>query len=147
MNRFVEAYLKSEANSSPRRRFRAEKIPELNCFGKIVHFVAVFPINPDIFDAHVTVVMGFLQRTENSSVIDGVLLEGCLQAAFPRAAGMEVGGMRDQRFNGAVRKSAAGEVRVVECQCQAGHPVHQTQRLFRFRNDRTYVGLDADTIR
>src|SRR5262245_51729310 len=46
----------------PRRHVRAEKVPEQDGFREVVHFIAVFPIHPHIFDANITPIVGLLHR-------------------------------------------------------------------------------------
>src|SRR5437016_2133586 len=130
--------------SSYTRHFRTEEVAESDRLGKIVHFVAVLPIDPHVLNADVAPVVRLLHRAKDSGVVDRVLLERGLQPTLARAAGMEVRGVRDQRFHSAVRHPAAGEMRVVECKGQAGHAAHKTKRLFRLRHDGTHVGLDAE---
>src|ERR1051326_8963002 len=53
----------SQARTPALRAFhvRAQKITHLNRLRKVVHLIAMFPINPDVLDAHVTPIVS--QRT------------------------------------------------------------------------------------
>ena len=126
------------------RHLGPEEVAELNALGEVVHFVTVLPIDPHVFDTDVALVAGFLHRTKDASVVDGILRERNLQTAFARAAGMEVGRVRDERFGSAIGQTGAGEVSIVERQSQAGHPAHKPQGCFRIGNERTDVGFDAE---
>src|SRR5437867_2238585 len=94
-------------------RVGAEKVAELNGLGKIVHFVAMLPIHPDVFNPDIAVVAGLAQGAEDARIVNGVLLEGGLQPPLASAAGMEVGRVGYQRFGGAVGQTGAGEMGVI----------------------------------
>jgi hypothetical protein len=88
-----------------------QKIAHLNRLGKIVYFIALFPINPDVFDTDVTAIVGLPHQPQDAGVVNRVVRKGALQTSLACAARMKVGCVGDQRFAGAVGQADAREMR------------------------------------
>src|SRR6266581_2706960 len=57
---------------------------------------------------------------------------------------MEMSGVRNESFGGAIRQAGAGEMSVIESESQTGNTFHQAQRGFWLGNDRADVSFDAE---
>jgi len=78
--------------------FAAEKITQSESSPKIVHLVAMLPINPDVLDANVTAIVGLPHHPQDAGVINGVVRKRALQTALARASRMEMRRARNQRL-------------------------------------------------
>jgi len=96
------------------------KIPQLDCFGNIIHAVASLPVNPDIFEADPTRVVPSFQVLHDLTEVNFILSQHGLQMIRRAGPGMEMRGMRQERMHGFIGKTLKDKVPVIECKSQAG---------------------------
>src|SRR5438046_673287 len=79
--------------SSVSQSHAPQEVSEQNRLAKVVRFVAVLPIEPDVLDADVARIVCLVHHLEHASIINRVCLERRLQSPLATAAAMEVTGV------------------------------------------------------
>ncbi len=119
-------------------------VAQLNGFREDVHFIAMFPVNPDIFQSNPAIEPMFVQCFQRAAKINRVFLEVALQTTFTGATGVQMRGKCCQRLDACIRNSGPRKVCRVQCEAKSWHAAHQIQRAFRRVNQRTDVRLDGE---
>ena len=86
----------------------------------------MLPINPDVLNTHITLIVGLSHHPQNARVINRIVRKRALQMALARAARMEMRRVRDQRLAGTVWEPRACQMRVIEGQCQSSDVAYLT---------------------
>ena len=89
--------------------------------GDYIHFVAMFPVDPDVFERNPAAEAVLVQRPQSASEINGVFFEAALQAALARTPRVKMAGPGDEGLNASIRNSNAGEVRIIERETELRH--------------------------
>src|SRR4051794_19042804 len=104
----------------------------------------MFPINPDVFDAEITVVAAGVHRLKYSGVIDGVAFERGLQPVFAGTPHVEVACILNERLDLLIRQADASEVGVIKREGESWDVADHSLGFPRIWGKRADVGLDGE---